>query len=81
MLGENVFGSLGTGILWSVNLPNEGPEGIEFGSVNTNVMTANMAIVPSRTAMRRGAMAGMGLPNTVRWTGIVGEQKCSTGGK
>ena len=75
MLGENVFGSLGTDILWSVNLPNEGPAGIEFGNVNTNVMTASMPIVPSKIAIRRGAMAGTGLPKRLRWTGMVNAGK------
>lgn len=49
-----------------MNLLNEGPDGIEFGSVKTSVMTAKTAIVPSRTAIRRGGIAGMGLPNRLR---------------
>jgi hypothetical protein len=67
MLGEgSFFGSFGRDILWSVNLLNEGPEGIEFGRVKTSVMTAKTAIVPSRTAIRRGGIAGTGLPKTLR---------------
>jgi hypothetical protein len=66
ILGENVFESLGIAILWSVNLPSDGPAGIEFGSVNTSVKTANSAIVASRIAMRRGGIAGTGLPNMLR---------------
>lgn len=66
MLGEKVLGSLGMDILWSVNLPREGPAGIEFGSVNTSVKTAKRAIVPSRIAIRRGGMAGTGLPKIAR---------------
>ena len=54
-----------------MNLLNEGPDGIELGSVKTSVMTAKTAIVPSRTAIRRGGMAGTGLPRKVRWTGIA----------
>lgn len=71
MLGESVFGSLGRDILWSVNLLRDGPTGIEFGSVKTSVMTANTAIVPRRTAIRRGGIGGSGLPSRLRWTGIL----------
>ena len=63
MLGEvSCLGSFGRDILWSVNLLSEGPEGIELGRVKTRVMTANTAIVASRTAIRFGAMAGTGRP-------------------
>jgi hypothetical protein len=60
------LGSLGREILWSVNLLNEGPDGIEFGSVKTSVKTANIAIVPSRAAIRRGGIAGTFRPNILR---------------
>lgn len=66
MLGESVFGSLGIGILWSVNLPSDGPAGIEFGSVKTSVEMANTAIVLRRTAIRLGGIGGSGLPNILR---------------
>jgi len=66
ILGESVFGSLGRDILWSVNLPREGPAGIEFGSVKTSVKIANTAIVPSRMAIRLGGIGGSGLPRTLR---------------
>jgi hypothetical protein len=76
MLGEdNCFGSFGRDILWSVNLPSEGPDGIELGRVKTSVMTAKMEIVPSRTAILRGCIAGTGRPNKVRWTGILEDRK------
>jgi hypothetical protein len=75
ILGENCLGSLGKEILWSVNLPSEGPVGIEFGRVNTRVMTAKIAIVPSRTAIRRGGIAGTGRPNILRCTGMVKDSK------
>jgi len=66
MLGESVFGSLGMGILWSVNLPSDGPDGIEFGSVKTSVKMANTAIVLRRTATRLGGIGGNGLPSRLR---------------
>ena len=66
MLGENVLGSFGRDILWSVNFPNEGPAGIEFGSVKTNVMSANIEIMPSSSAIRRGGTAGTGRPKMLR---------------
>ena len=69
------MGSFGNEILWSVNLPSEGPDGIEFGRVNTRVMTAKTAIVPSRTAIRRGGIAGTGRPNRLRCTGILKDSK------
>ena len=63
MLGDSFLGIFGIDILWSVNLPSDGPAGIEFGSVNTRVITANTAIVPRRTAIRRGGRGRTGLPN------------------
>ena len=76
MLGEdNCFGSFGRDILWSVNLPSEGPAGIELGRVKTSVITAKMEIVASRTAILRGDIAGTGRPNKVRWTGILEDRK------
>ncbi len=65
MLGERVFGSLGNDILWSVNLPSDGPAGIEFGNVKTSVNMANTAIVLRRTAVRFGVIGGSGLPMKV----------------
>ncbi len=59
----------------SVNFDNEGPDGIELGKVKTRVMTANMATQPRSWATRRGGIRGMGLPNNVRWTGIVEVQQ------
>jgi hypothetical protein len=58
-------------ILWSVNLLKDGPGDIELGRVKTNVITAKIAIVPSKAAIRRGDIGGMGRPNRRRWTGIV----------
>jgi hypothetical protein len=67
MLGEGIFlGSFGREILWSVNLLNEGPDGIELGSVKTRVTMAKMAIEPSRQAIRRGETDGTGRPNRLR---------------
>jgi len=67
MLGEGMFlGSLGREILRSVNLLNEGPDGIELGSVKTRVTMAKMAIDPSRQAMRRGEVGGIGRPKRLR---------------
>lgn len=67
MLGEGIFlGSFGREILWSVNLLNEGPDGIELGSVKTRVTMAKMAIEPSRQAIRRGETGGIGRPNRLR---------------
>ena len=77
ILGERVFGNFGRDILWSINLPNEGSVGIEFGSVNTNVITENIAIVPSSTTIRLGFKAGTGRPNRVRWTGILAKESQS----
>ena len=74
MLGDSFLGIFGIEILWSVNLPSDGPAGIEFGSVNTRVITANTAIVPKRTAIRRGGRGRTGLPINVRWTGMVKNQ-------
>ena len=71
MLGEGRCLNFGMEIRWSVNFPSEGPDGIEFGSVNTSVMTANIAIAPSRMAVRRGDVAGTGRPKILRWTGIL----------
>jgi len=72
---ESCFGSFGRDTLWSVNLPSEGPDGIEFGSVKTSVITAKTAIVPSRTAILRGGTAGIGRPNKVCCFGIMEDRK------
>jgi hypothetical protein len=54
-----------------VNLPSDGPAGIEFGNVKTSVKMANTAIVLRRTAVRFGVIGGSGLPKKVLWTGIL----------
>lgn len=66
-------------ILWSVNLPNDGPVGIEFGKVNTRVTTANTAIVPSNVIICFGLSVGMGLPIMYLCTGILAVVCLSTG--
>lgn len=71
MLGEGRFFNFGIEILWSVNLLKDGPGDIEFGRVKTSVKTAKIAIVPSRAAIRRGEIGGIGRPKRRRWTGIV----------
>jgi len=74
MLGDGTFGSFGIEILWSANLLNDGPEGIEFGRVKTSVNTANIAMEASRAAIFRGGIAGTLRPNRRRWIGIVGDE-------
>ena len=65
MLGERVLGIFGRYVLWSVNRPNEGPAGMELGSVKTKVMTANAAIVASNMAILRGCNGRIGRPKKV----------------
>jgi hypothetical protein len=71
MLAEGRFLNFGIEILWSVNLLKDGPGDIELGRVKTSVTTAKIAIVPSRAAIRRGDIGGIGRPKRRRWTGIA----------
>lgn len=66
-----MFFNFGIEILWSVNLLSDGPGDIELGRVKTSVTTAKIAIMPRRTAIRRGGNAGAGRPKMPRWTGIL----------
>ena len=71
MLADGICFSFGIVILWSVNLLRDGPGGIEPGRVKTSVTTAKIAVVPSRAAILRGDIGGMGRPKRRRWTGMV----------
>jgi hypothetical protein len=67
--------TFGIGICWSVYLDSDGPEGIDFGSVNTSVIIAKRATEASNVTTRFGGIRGIGRPMKVCCTGILKYEK------